>query len=300
MLDPHSSVNQKTQESTRLSDPRKPTYQVLLLFSHYSSGREGSYSCRWLAQLPRSNFSGAVTLSPPGRFLVFDEIRGSTGCRGHRLLCRAFANGTADDRIGRALRDVFHVAIWVLQHVLPTSEELRQRRKTRPCGRELGWSIPCSCFLWLQSRHERSIEQAGSLSVCHSVNRSACRATCSSALRTYALLPGIRYAPLRDVNSPPKASLDPLPQIPSTSVGRTLATAHPLGKHVPQTADTTKRTVAQHDVQQNNPHQPTRSECRSQKRSERREFVVLNIATQESWKNDKGKYEICTDATGDE
>ena len=45
----------------------------------------------------------------------------------------------------------------------------------------------------LQSRAMRSIEQVGSLPVCLSVWRSACRATCSPALRTHALLPGIRF-----------------------------------------------------------------------------------------------------------
>jgi single-strand DNA-binding protein len=44
-------------------------------------------------------------------------------------------------------------------------------------------------------------------------------------------------------------------------------------------------------VQQNHPHRPPRTERRSQDPQNNREYVVLNIATQESWKNDKGDYE---------
>ena len=89
--------------------------------------------------------------------------------------------------------------------------------------------------------------------------RSACRAQNTPALRTHALLPKIRYAPLKRCGLLPPGKL----WSPSTdsiqSPREWVATAHPLGKHVPQTADTTKRNGAQHHVQQNHPRRPTRS-----------------------------------------
>ena len=49
--------------------------------------------------------------------------------------------------------------------------------------------------------------------------RSACRAQNTPALRTHALLPRIRYAPLRGADSFPIASLGPLPQILFSRLG---------------------------------------------------------------------------------
>src|ERR1700733_83110 len=72
--------------------------------------------------------------------------------------------------------------------------------------------------------------------------RSACRAQSTPALRTHALLPRIRYAPLQGADSCPKTSLGPLPHISVQSPREWVATAHPLGKHVPQTADKPKET----------------------------------------------------------
>jgi hypothetical protein len=43
---------------------------------------------------------------------------------------------------------------------------------------------------------------------------------------------------------------------PVQSPREAVATAHPLGKHVPHPADTTKRNGAKHYVQQNHPHRP--------------------------------------------
>src|SRR5271155_1744958 len=74
-----------------------------------------------------------------------------------------------------------------------------------------------------------------------------------------------------------------------------VATAHPLGKHVPQTADKPKETelitmfnkvILIGRLGQN-------AEAKTAQNN--KEYVVLNIAPQESWKNDKGDYETRTE-----
>ncbi|MDX6464141.1 MAG: single-strand DNA-binding protein, partial [Acidobacteriaceae bacterium] len=74
-----------------------------------------------------------------------------------------------------------------------------------------------------------------------------------------------------------------------------VATAHPLGKHVPQTADKPKemepntmfnKVILIGRLGQN-------AEAKTAQNN--REYVVLNIATQESWKNDKDDYETRTE-----
>jgi Single-strand binding protein family len=74
-----------------------------------------------------------------------------------------------------------------------------------------------------------------------------------------------------------------------------VATAHPLGKHVPQTADKLKemepnsmfnKVILIGRLGQNAEAKTAQNNC---------EYVVLNIATQESWKNDKGDYETRTE-----
>jgi hypothetical protein len=64
-----------------------------------------------------------------------------------------------------------------------------------------------------------AVEQGGSLPVCLSCLRSACRAQNPPALRTHALLPRIRYAPLQGADSLPQASWGPFPQILSSRLG---------------------------------------------------------------------------------
>ncbi|AFL89215.1 single-stranded DNA-binding protein [Terriglobus roseus DSM 18391] len=54
---------------------------------------------------------------------------------------------------------------------------------------------------------------------------------------------------------------------------------------------TNQEKRSQHHVQQSHPHRPPRTERRSQTAQNKNEYVILNIATQESWKNDKGDYE---------
>ena len=61
-------------------------------------------------------------------------------------------------------------------------------------------------------------------------------------------------------------------------------------------ADKPERNGAKHHVQQNHSHRPPRTACRGKNTAQNnREYVVLNIATQESWKNDKGDYETRTE-----
>ena len=96
-------------------------------------------------------------------------------------------------------------AIPVLRQELHTFGEPWQRREIGPCGRASVRSIPFSFLgsedntvvrisLYAISRHERSIEQVGSLPVLpFCLAFSVPLATCSPALRTHALLPGIRF-----------------------------------------------------------------------------------------------------------
>lgn len=58
---------------------------------------------------------------------------------------------------------------------------------------------------------------------------------------------------------------------------------------------TNQKKRSQHHVQQSHPHRPPRTERRSQTAQNKNEYVILNIATQESWKNDKGDYETRTE-----
>jgi single-strand DNA-binding protein len=74
-----------------------------------------------------------------------------------------------------------------------------------------------------------------------------------------------------------------------------VATAHPFGKHVPHPADKPKETEL--DTMFNKVILIGRlgqnAEAKTAKNN--KEYVVLNIATQESRKNDKGEYETRTE-----
>ena len=67
--------------------------------------------------------------------------------------------------------------------------------------------------------------------------RSACRAQSTPALRTHALLPKIRFAPLNGCGLPTPGKLWSPSADSVQSPWEWVATAHPPGKHVPQTAD---------------------------------------------------------------
>ena len=72
--------------------------------------------------------------------------------------------------------------------------------------------------------------------------RSACHAQDTPALRTHALLPRIRCAPLQGADSCPPGKLWSPSADSLQSPREWVATAHPPGKHVPQTADKPKET----------------------------------------------------------
>ena len=73
-----------------------------------------------------------------------------------------------------------------------------------------------------------------------------------------------------------------------------VATAHPSGKLVPQTADKPKETEPNTCSTKSS---SSAASDRTQKPKPLRttEYVVLNIATQENWKNDKGDYQTRTE-----
>src|ERR1700730_11113554 len=125
--------------------------------------------------------------------------------------------------------------------------------------------------------------------------RSACRAQDTPALRTHALLPRIRCAPLQGADSCPQASCGPLPQILSSRRGSGSR------RHT--------RWASMYRIQRTNQKETEPNtmfnkviligrlgqNAEAKTAQNNKEYVVLNIATQESWKNDKGEYETRTE-----
>jgi len=71
--------------------------------------------------------------------------------------------------------------------------------------------------------------------------------------------------------------------------------AHPLGKHVPQTADKPKETEPNIMFNKITLIGRLGQNAEAKTAQNKKEYVILNIATQESWKNDKGDYENRTE-----
>jgi single-strand DNA-binding protein len=71
--------------------------------------------------------------------------------------------------------------------------------------------------------------------------------------------------------------------------------AHPLGKHVPQTADKPKETEPNNMFNKVILIGRLGQNAEAKTAQNNREYVILNIATQESWKSDKGDYETRTE-----
>jgi len=69
----------------------------------------------------------------------------------------------------------------------------------------------------------------------------------------------------------------------------------PVGQACTADSGQTKRNGAKHHVQQSHPHRPPRQNAEAKTAQNNKEYVVLNITTQESWKNDKGEYETRTE-----
>src|ERR1700761_5692110 len=125
--------------------------------------------------------------------------------------------------------------------------------------------------------------------------RSACRAQSTPALRTHALLSKIRYARLRGADSCPKASVGPLPQILSSRLGSG-SRRHTLRASMYRIQRTNQKKGS-HNTMFNKVILIGRlgQNAEAKTAQNNREYVVLNIATQESWKNDKGDYETRTE-----
>ena len=139
-----------------------------------------------------------------------------------------------------------------------------------------------------------AVEQGGSPPVCLSicVQRAALKTPPTSG-RTLSF-PESAARLSRGADSCPQASWVPFRRFypVAEGVGRD---GIPVGQACTADSGQTKRNGAKHHVQQSHPHRPPRTERRSQNRSEQPRVVVLNIATQESWKNDKGEYETRTE-----
>ena len=82
---------------------------------------------------------------------------------------------------------------------------------------------------------------------------------------------------------------------PAQSPREWVATAHPLGKHVPQTADKPEETEPNTMFNKITLIGRLGQNAEAKTAQNKNEFVVLNLATQESWKNDKGDYETRTE-----
>jgi single-strand DNA-binding protein len=68
-----------------------------------------------------------------------------------------------------------------------------------------------------------------------------------------------------------------------------------LGKHIPQTADKPKETEPNTIINKVIIIGRLGQNAEAKTAQNNKEYVVLNIATQESWKNDKGEYETRTE-----
>jgi single-strand DNA-binding protein len=74
-----------------------------------------------------------------------------------------------------------------------------------------------------------------------------------------------------------------------------MATAHPSGKLVPQTADKPEETEPNSMFNKVILIGRLGQNAEAKTTQNNKDYVVLNIATQESWKNDKGNYENRTE-----
>jgi single-strand DNA-binding protein len=74
-----------------------------------------------------------------------------------------------------------------------------------------------------------------------------------------------------------------------------MATAHPLGKHVPQTADKPEETEPNTMFNKVTLIGRLGQNAEAKTAQNNKDYVILNIATQESWKSDEGEYESRTE-----
>jgi len=138
---------------------------------------------------------------------------------------------------------------------------------------------------------KEDVEQGGSLPVCLSicVQRAALK-TPPPFGRTLSF-PESAFAPLKRCGLLPPGKLWSPSADSVQSPREWVATAHPLGKHVPQTADKPKETEPNTMFNKVILIGRLGQNAEAKTAQNNREYVVLNIATQENWKNDKGEYE---------
>jgi len=79
------------------------------------------------------------------------------------------------------------------------------------------------------------------------------------------------------------------------NVTESVASGGPLHKHVPQTADTPEETEPNTMFNKITLIGRLGKNAEVRVAQNKKEFVVLNVATGESWKNDKGEYETRTE-----
>jgi single-strand DNA-binding protein len=141
----------------------------------------------------------------------------------------------------------------------------------------------------------KGLEQVGSLPVCLSicVQRAALK-TPPPFGRTLSFPESA--ARLFEVRTPiPVASPGPLPQILSSRRGSGSRRHTLRAEHVPQTAGQTERNGAKHMFNKVILIGRLGQNAEAKTAQNYKEYVTLNIATQESWKNDRGDYENRTD-----
>jgi single-strand DNA-binding protein len=139
-----------------------------------------------------------------------------------------------------------------------------------------------------------SVEQGGSLPVCLSicVQRAALK-TLPPFGRTLSFQNPLRASARCGLFAPGK--LGSLSADSIQSPWEWVATAHPPGKHVPQTADKPKETEPNTMFNKVILIGRLGQNAEAKTAQNNKEYVILNIATQESWKNDKGDYENRTE-----
>jgi single-strand DNA-binding protein len=145
----------------------------------------------------------------------------------------------------------------------------RVMRESRRTGRLPSRFAFLSAFSVPRSRHPRPSDA-----------RSPPRIRCAPLRRCGLLPPGKLWSPSADSVQSPR---------------EWVATAHPLGKHVPQTADKPKETEPNTMFNKVILIGRLGQNAEAKTAQNNKEYVTLNIATQESWKNDKGEYETRTE-----
>ena len=160
---------------------------------------------------------------------------------------------------------------------------------------DCGMTLLVSELAFATRAMREAVEQSSSLPVCLSicVQRAALKTpppfgrTLSFQDSATRLSRGADSCPHSKSGSPSADSIQ--------SPREWVATAHPPGKHVPQTADKPKETELNTMFNKVILIGRLGQNAEAKTAQNNKEYVILNIATQESWKNDKGDYENRTE-----